>query len=53
MAGSLILAHQGGWDEALFVALPLAVVAGLLWLAKRRADRATRERVTQQRATRQ
>ena len=32
-----ILAHQGGWDEILFVALPIAAFAGLLWLANRRA----------------
>ena len=34
-----VLAHQGGWDEALIVAGPLLAIAGLLWLAKRRADR--------------
>lgn len=39
MAESL-LAHQGGWDEALLVAGPMAVVAWLLWLAKRRVRRA-------------
>lgn len=33
---SSILAHQGGWDEILLVVGPLAVVAGLLWLANRR-----------------
>lgn len=31
-----IFAHQGGWDEALLVATPLAVIGGLLWLANRR-----------------
>jgi cyanate permease len=35
----VVLAHQGGWDEALFVAVPMAVFAGLLWMAKRRAER--------------
>lgn len=29
----MILAHQGGWDEALFVVMPLLVLGGLLWLA--------------------
>ena len=33
-----MLAHQGGWDEALFVALPLAVFAGMLLVARRRAE---------------
>jgi predicted MFS family arabinose efflux permease len=32
-----VLAHQGGWDEALFVAVPMAVLVGLLWLAQKRA----------------
>lgn len=36
MATSMLLAHQGGWDEALFVAVPMLVVAILLALAKRR-----------------
>jgi len=31
-----LLAHQGGWDEILLVVGPLALVAGLLWLANRR-----------------
>jgi hypothetical protein len=34
----VLLAHQGGWDEALFVVVPLAVFAFLLWRAARRAD---------------
>ena len=33
-----VLAHQGGWDEILFVLTPLAVFAGLLALARKRAD---------------
>lgn len=33
------LAHQGGWDELAFVALPIALFAGLLALANRRATR--------------
>lgn len=31
-----LLAHQGGWDEALFVLVPLAVFAALLAVANRR-----------------
>ena len=34
-----MLAHQGGWDEALFVVIPALIIVGLLWLARRRADR--------------
>ena len=34
-----LVAHQGGWDEMLLVAVPIAVVAGLLWLARRRVTR--------------
>jgi len=33
-----VLAHQGGWDEALFVAVPLVVFFILLRIAKRRAE---------------
>lgn len=31
-----LLAHQGGWDEILLVVGPIALVGGLLWLARRR-----------------
>jgi hypothetical protein len=34
-----LLAHQGGWDEMLLVIGPIALVAGLLWLARRRVTR--------------
>jgi len=34
----VVLAHQGGWDEAAFVAAPLILFAGLLVVAKRRAE---------------
>lgn len=44
---AVTLAHQGGWDEALFVALPMLGVVGLLWLARRRADRIAAERRTE------
>lgn len=33
-----IVAHQGGWDEILWIAGPLLIVGGLLWLANRRAN---------------
>ncbi len=35
-----MLAHQGGWDEILLVAVPILIIAFLLRLAKRRVDRA-------------
>jgi len=35
-----VVGHQGGWDEALLVAAPMAAVAWLLWLARRRVRRA-------------
>jgi hypothetical protein len=31
-----LLAHQGGWDEILLVLGPIAVIVGLLALARRR-----------------
>ena len=34
-----VLAHQGGWDEILFVLAPIAVFGLLLWITSRRADR--------------
>jgi hypothetical protein len=37
----VLFAHQGGWDEALFVLLPLAIFGFLLSRAKRRAERET------------
>ena len=36
IAAMRVLAHQGGWDEILFVLAPLLVFAGLLALARRR-----------------
>jgi hypothetical protein len=35
----LLVAHQGGWDEIAFVLLPIALFAGLLAVANRRAAR--------------
>lgn len=32
------LAHQGGWDEILIVAGPLAIIGVLLWIANRRVS---------------
>ena len=37
--GLPVLAHQGGWDEALLVAGPVLLFAGIVWNAKRRAVR--------------
>ena len=39
-----VLAHQGGWDEMLMVLVPIALFAGLLALANRRATRHQAER---------
>jgi hypothetical protein len=39
-----VVAHQGGWDELLFVLLPIALFAGLLAVANRRATRAQADR---------
>ena len=41
---SLMLAHQGGWDEILLVLGPIVVIGALLWLAKRRVDRMQRDK---------
>jgi hypothetical protein len=41
---TVVLAHQGGWDEILLVAVPLVVMAGLLALANRRANAALKAR---------
>ncbi len=34
---SSIFGHQGGWDEALVVLVPIAIFVGLLLLANKRA----------------
>lgn len=39
MLASALVAHQGGWDEILLVLGPIAVIALLLRLAKRRVTR--------------
>lgn len=41
---SAVFAHQGGWDEILFVAVPIAIFAGLLAVANRRASRMEEQR---------
>lgn len=38
LLGAPLLAHQGGWDEILLVVIPIALIAGLLVLAKKRVD---------------
>ncbi|CAB4557301.1 unannotated protein [freshwater metagenome] len=37
MLDSLLLAHQGGWDEILMVLVPVGVFAALLYFANQRA----------------
>jgi hypothetical protein len=41
-----LVAHQGGWDEILWVVGPILAIAGLIALAKRRVDRAHSARET-------
>ena len=43
-AAALLVAHQGGWDEMLFVLVPISLFAGLLALANKRAVRDQDER---------
>jgi cyanate permease len=38
MNSAALVAHQGGWDEILMVAGPLAIFALVLWLANKRAN---------------
>ncbi len=39
-----VFAHQGGWDEILFVAVPIAIFAALLAVANRRASKISEAR---------
>jgi hypothetical protein len=34
----MVFAHQGGWDEMLFVAIPIGLFAFLLYLANKKAQ---------------
>jgi cyanate permease len=38
-----IYGHQGGWDEVLLVAIPLGLIAGLLWIANKRVNAQLKE----------
>ncbi len=38
-----MIAHQGGWDEILLVLGPIAVIIGLLLLARKRVDAVERK----------
>lgn len=38
---TVLLAHQGGWDEMLYVLAPILVIAGLLRIANSRAKKLT------------
>ncbi|HUF99406.1 MAG TPA: hypothetical protein VMM60_14855 [Ilumatobacter sp.] len=38
IAHTVLVAHQGGWDEFLLVLGPIVVIAAALALAKRRVD---------------
>jgi hypothetical protein len=38
-----MIAHQGGWDEILLVLGPIAVIVGLLMLARKRVDAAEKK----------
>ena len=33
LGSAAVLAHQGGWDEALMVVVPLGLFGGLFWAA--------------------
>lgn len=45
---SVILGHQGGWDEALMVLVPIGLFVGLLSLANRRAKAIQAKRLEEQ-----
>lgn len=36
---SVLLAHQGGWDEVLFFGVPIVIAVGAVWWLERRAKR--------------
>ncbi len=33
-----VIAHQGGWDEILLIGVPILLIVGALWVAKRRVE---------------
>ncbi len=33
-----VVAHQGGWDEILLIGVPILLIVGALWVAKRRVE---------------
>jgi hypothetical protein len=39
LGGVAVLAHQGGWDEILMVAVPILIILGVLRVVKKRVDR--------------
>jgi hypothetical protein len=41
--GAAMIAHQGGWDEILLVLGPIAVIVGLLMLARKRVGNVEHE----------
>jgi hypothetical protein len=43
-ATSVVLAHHGGWHDMILVLVPIVVIAAVLAVAKRRADRLSAER---------
>jgi hypothetical protein len=40
-----MIAHQGGWDEMLLVLGPIAVIIGLLALARKRVEASQRKKI--------
>jgi hypothetical protein len=45
LAAAAILAHQGGWDEMLMVAGPIALFALILRAANKRAEQRARDTI--------
>ena len=43
LAVGWLVAHQGGWDELLFVLVPIGLFGGLLAIANKRASTAQAE----------
>ena len=37
---SVVIAHQGGWDELLLIVAPVVLIVAILAIAKRRVDAA-------------